>query len=942
MSDNNHEKLETNKDKEKVTEVMSEGDNNNKKTCLSFFIDMYEEFRALGISTQFLFCYFVFLGIFVFILIYSKIKQTEEIMTKQTNYYFYNTTIRNILEKQQLINVHLQQFNAATYQKLVYQHLFLLKIYSRELQTHELLSFSNSTQGYINVPFNFNGTDNLSLFSIMTDSNYEYKLLRDLKGLNDDFIFKQAPGTSTYSLGLLIPHLYLTCPLLTQRSSYGGLTIVNYKFLAYEVDDNNNCVPGDNTNIFFKYPYEKIELSSPQKNTDIFDIVIDPIGKCFINKTSANHTLIKKNNWFYNWEANFLSSSKQSDFNSIVLLRQSENYRNDEYVVISFLNKYNYGSKKLVYSITMKILRNSNISSIVQKDFYTNDANNKINYMTFWNSYNKPKYRIKIDSKDQLYYNKYNIDDNNILFITNPNELNNIYRYGMEPYNLTGINVNSLMLTKDSIDNFKNLSENFYYSMDNLFYVYADFANTFYQNERLYNLSNGSISLDKCSLNNLTDYYTTYKTAQENSLSYYKSGVMYDCLNDACHYVNCYNDSDLTSFRTVFDAYSQYPNCLCMPMYCYNNNSIIPDEYKVFRKKNKTLNKPCYFNFERMKTFTTGEYYTKYIIYAFQDPLNYNFGSSSLNLFLAEQTQEIVILNSHWDGANVLKVAIYIFYSLTLLVICLCFFKITSVKFAVFNSRIDDSITMLDEIIMVKEEQIYSTQKEDEQPKDEANHLIEGLQVGPNEGANKVEMSPEKDGQQNQPTLKDKKKLNRSETVKQKEKTSDDLDVENCEDELDEIKTLIMNNRNEFKIDFDSNKNIFMEDKTILQFIVEVKKQKYLLNFATENNKKNFLKGNDSFIENMFENRIESTVHILSELLSTEMIFFEKINQNFYFTEKGRPPKNKNKFADLIEKNLYDEQVRVNEIMVDKVIESLISYYFDEISDKWVNKIVNI
>ena len=138
-----------------------------------------------------------------------------------------------------------------------------------------------------------------------------------------------------------------------------------------------------------------------------------------------------------------------------------------------------------------------------------------------------------------------------------------------------------------------------------------------------------------------------------------------------------------------------------------------------------------------------------------------------------------------------------------------------------------------------------------------------------------------------------------------------------------------------------SNSNIFMEDKTIIQFQVEVKKIKYLLNFNTENDKSlnNYLLKE---IEDKYNNRILTTVQIMSELLSTELIFFDKINQNFSYSGKGKPSVNRKRILELIETNLYDEQIRINKILVDNIIQSFIYYFTDEINEKWAEKIEKI
>ena len=247
-------------------------------------------------------------------------------------------------------------------------------------------------------------------------------------------------------------------------------------------------------------------------------------------------------------------------------------------------------------------------------------------------------------------------------------------------------------------------------------------------------------------------------------------------------------------------------------------------------------------------------------------------------------------------------------------------------KFKVLNKRIDDSLKIIEESILYKE----TNEKENELLSDDQSKLIN-----------------DQNDDQNEENIKEENKVEISKNYRIDESKIDDsisqeeIFENNYDDELDEIKTLIKNNRNEFKINMNSNSNIFMEDKTIIQFQVEVKKIKYLLNFNTENDKSlnNYLLKE---IEDKYNNRILTTVQIMSELLSTELIFFGKINQNFSYSGKGKPSVNRKRILELIETNLYDEQIRINKILVDNIIQSFIYYFTDEINEKWAEKIEKI
>ena len=906
-----NEKTEINKTKEQVIEE-TEKNEENKKNC-SFLVNyISNEFKSLSISTQFLFLYFFIMVNFVILLSVTKVLDINNILNEQSNYYFYKAAIKNYTLVQQMLSLELRHKITYSYQQNILSNLFVYEIYSKEL-------ISN---GLLNQNTNIDTDKNDKLFDSISNNNLNYKLN-----------WKITEKTNNKINQLVTPN-YLITPLLAQSANFSGLEIVNMYIVANVL--NEIC---DNNSLFFKYPYEKSEdISNLQSNSNEFDSIIDPITYC----SSSNFTNFT-NNWFNIWNSSITNKSIQHDFKVLSLLRERDNYTNDEYFMVSMFNQMNNPIDGKNYNVFFALKFKREYTNIIVNDKnYVPFNNNKTNWtdITYLNINNQQG----ISNINESLLNKYSIDEKSTIVLSNKNQLNNLFMYGMlnPNSNETGFDVNSVFIKTDLIINSSNYTQNFFYINDNLFFNWSLFANVYFNSAINYSSPDYSIISYPNNTNNFNCFHknlTVYYQNLHSTLKNYFNDVPYNCLDDVCHFVDCSNllNPNLTNYNRVFDYTNQFPNCLCMPMFCYDkiNTNTVPDEFKNFLYESINLDKECAFNFTKMSYNNNN--YSQYIVSVHTSPLLFNNQSSSISIYLIDQSQQrnIFSLDKIWN--DYVKLVVFCIYFIFLFIILIIFVKITVVKFSVFQKRIDDSYGIIEDIIMVKENRITSEKEEVEILKEEQNNLIDGNK--------EEEFGKLEDEKQEEKivisTVKEKTKNPKDEILVKKEIKVEE--VEKFEDELEEITTMIRNNKNEFKIDFDSQGNIFAEDKTIKQFKVEVNKMKYLLNVTTEDNKKAILKGNDeSFAENKFENQIDSTVYIISELLSTEMIIFDQISQNFSYVEKGKPPNNKNKFSDIIDKYLYDEQVRVNEIIVEKVIESLTNYFYDEINDKWIVRIVKI
>ena len=180
-------------------------------------------------------------------------------------------------------------------------------------------------------------------------------------------------------------------------------------------------------------------------------------------------------------------------------------------------------------------------------------------------------------------------------------------------------------------------------------------------------------------------------------------------------------------------------------------------------------------------------------------------------------------------------------------------------------------------------------------------------------------------------------------------------------DELEEIFSIIEDNINDFNIDFNINKNVYLENKLVKSYISYLKKKKYLnyiipnsgkdrkLDFINEDSNLNLIEENSQENDSSYSDDNENlmtdistvdytqnlSIHLLFELLSTEYIDLSTYYQNFYFRDSTQ--QSLFDFYQFIELFLFNDQNYVSDITDQNKVATALKYYHNEIFIKWMN-----
>jgi len=178
---------------------------------------------------------------------------------------------------------------------------------------------------------------------------------------------------------------------------------------------------------------------------------------------------------------------------------------------------------------------------------------------------------------------------------------------------------------------------------------------------------------------------------------------------------------------------------------------------------------------------------------------------------------------------------------------------------------------------------------------------------------------------------------------------------------LEEIFSIIEDNINDFNIDFNINKNVYLENKLVKSYISYLKKKKYLnyiipnsgkdrkLDFINEDSNLNLIEENSQENDSSYSDDNENlmtdistvdytqnlSIHLLFELLSTEYIDLSTYYQNFYFRDSTQ--QSLFDFYQFIELFLFNDQNYVSDITDQNKVATALKYYHNEIFIKWMN-----
>jgi len=303
------------------------------------------------------------------------------------------------------------------------------------------------------------------------------------------------------------------------------------------------------------------------------------------------------------------------------------------------------------------------------------------------------------------------------------------------------LNVDLLLLNQNILDNIdKDYTISVYYQKDFQILKYMNFIGKYV----LYKLKiskqdqdiSHKIATDSkeypCAFNNLTDYY-------ENTVRKHLDNI--DCMDQLCSIIDCKDNDYLKEYYISPKEYFYLPNCLCVPLFCFDHNTIvdaIPDFIKpiysnvynnldyrnsslLFNQyqtrdlkedNGKTLNTfvwklqdTCRFNFTMRDA--TEELPFQFKVLSFEATYQSNIAVSFVYLYLDKPLFDL--LNNFKHELSALSLTIIIIYSVILLLVGLLLLKWFHVNVNGFKDRIND-MKNIHKLIINNENKVYNKQ----------------------------------------------------------------------------------------------------------------------------------------------------------------------------------------------------------------------------------------
>ena len=974
----NNDTVKTNQKKEEENKTKPPSRCTTMPSCLRH-LDIIRE-RKLSVQVGIV--YTVFMIVFIIAIGLAKIVQINSLLETQADKNYYTSIVSDMIDIQREVKIQLDSVNNDDYTSSMFNSLLFFRIYTEELLQHKLIFVEGGkTNGMTFMKDSISSTTNPdidSLFEKVGDGFKFHKKLEDL--MKFDFYIGTGLEFENYNIHSLIPFYYTFMPILYQNLKLQGIPIVNAYFLVSPtVNVDETCKT--NYNLYFKYPLEKAEIDSTVSptNDQPYDFILDPVGRCSINlikavetdstqeKTKELEEKVKKLNWYYNLEeknimnSTLSSESKRINSEMLSLLRVTQDNQKEEYFM-NYINFKidNYGidnnNPPLYFTIAMKILRTDMDWPYLQLD--SNGDIKKFNYISLMNfELDSPK--VPINLKDKVYNVDYNIDDNKTIIVNLPKFIDNIYKYTMLPIELVDnndtdddqsddvtININSLMLKYSEMGIMKqNYSINYYYEHDTNFFKLLLFLNNFlvYFNKNPGDILDQSLSFHPCLLDDIEDYYA--------SISEFAN-----CFDDYCFYNNC----NMSSKLYVQPEKSNFmPDCYCLPLYCRDDYSLknfsfhmniteklglanTSNEYAYTSKKeennaniyynnllheyyNEEKNQfKCKISFNQKSESANKTFNTKIML----QPMSFDSSTTMMIMFLMSNDEIYNIVTKFKNLVNDIKWIIYLVYFLFLTIVAVFLIAYLIHQVNCLTER------------MTKMKEIRSK-------------IISGSN-GSEKQRNSIRLN--NDDKKEIDNLLDKNDIN----INVEGSVGSNSKEENKEDEADELsalKTLINENINDFKIEFNINENmndsISVIEKQYNEIIkVNGYKNKLLPNNKKENNEINIDEELDSLnIDNELRSSIDSnnikeqkevvpsvddlSLKIFYELLSlsTNEIDFSKTKTNFYF--KDDFSKSILNFDDIINSIEAKDNSNTSEITNPEKLENAIRYYKNEIHTYW-------
>ena len=626
---------------------------------------------------------------------------------------------------------------------------------------------------------------------------------------------------------------YNFIPLIYQNLvTINNIPLVNF-FIIYH---DEKC----KEEIYFKYPLDSINVDTGgvQSNEHYYDRSLDPISHCSIDDT---------NNWFYQ-----LSQSNNCDIRIVNVNKENINNEKEEYIFIYYTDSVDTDELSIITKINRK------------KYGYT--FMNSLNDNEVFSMISHKEYSTHINKDNSIYDDiHYFVDDSESNIISTPGFVDDMFSYAM--YQKGSSNSSDVLSMR--FDTMKNISSNYdvnyYFQNDTLIFTFFDFIHQYYNKGR-------------CSISNLTDYYEK---------------INYNCKVDYCFYNRCNQSNSL--FGETFEPwkYDYMPNCLCLPMFCVddNNKNTIPEEFsEIISLRNMSDD-----FISAKENFKGEEYYFNYNDKTAKCHINLNIKSSkniptkyylkikSINRPIDIQSH---ILQIHFYDDSEIKTdvispfdtlisnftwKVYLIYDFGVTVLLLFVIFLFRYKINIIISRVLDIRKLLPKIIEFSNYKSCISNKS-LLPQNPANTLSnynsndDALSLIDKEPNSKKSFSLSDIAPDIEVDSLEKEKERKTASFHKAFgmiKKGDKYEGERT-DELQDLNYLIYSHINEFKLSFSIDENMFGEDKVIHSMY------NMLLTDMKRNN----------------SSRVNLSMSIFNEVLSCEgFVDMKKIRPNFYYKE---------------------------------------------------------
>jgi len=916
----------------------------NERRCAGCFSRIIS---SLSLNVQVVGFYFIIIVLFfMFFNIYRFLLLTVE-LDSITNNHYHKTYIKQVLLPQLDLKFHVDEINNKYQLEDIMRNLLFLKIYTNELINKDIATIKQDKFDFPNSTYttNLNQEINRTKFSELNGKNDE--------GLNFDLMYSignihlVTPDnvTSTLDPNFITPLIWQITPLFYQYLDLVGMKLESNYFIAYDI---NNCNSDDgissNMKTYFKYPISNSELSPKSEiisNSKPFDIVLDPFSKCFkdleVNVETRDKFL--KLNWFSNYETIFEATNetyytKVYRFNKINELGKVRNYKivssafslklnnNNQHFIFAFVNKFDLDKSELLY-----------------KSF-----NNSIETISIY--YTLPDIldrKIPLDIKDKVYLSSHNVDDNNRLVHQVPDFMNEIFSYSIKQkdfitfedrveLNVTASAINSdlKIISTDFLKYDQNYWVSYPFSYDSMVFKMFYEMHAYMKNNFLKLTRN-----PKCKTTDLNAYYKQLQLYNNNDIEL-------DCLYDICRLLDCSTIKELQPLMDNLEKSTRYlPMCNCLKLFCYDetvNMTIHPTFQPLIKyMKNLTLPNSCQLN--SLRRTSTTQPLSNIVKFSYSEIYAKNSSgliSMSLNNYTISQ-ELIDAQHVYLDNIKRIFIYGYLFLSFVFIIVFVNIMK-RNVETNV-TSRINQVHNFYANVVNTSLEQYVIPEQ-----KSTILNTLEGVKANLERSPYSTRFINISSGNDNGNNSSNNNGSNGNTS-----ENNNNVNEKVYKDELTEFKNLIFENIDIFKVDFKTDQNIYTQNKIILSLKDEIRSKQYSNLVFDSNNrvcntKNEYSEGGSVNSDNhetasiISDNTLDNNlnIHIIYEVLSTEIVDLGKYKQNFFFRDISQ-----NKLINMyniIEKNLFNDESIDSDITDPEKLEKSINYFISEIHSKWMKK----